>query len=187
MRINEIVKKWVNSDKEKEPRKLGRYWTGDINSILKGYTTPENFFEKGEEIDESGVRMIVSGIASERMLTTIFQDMNVSCKFQEKREIKITEEITLVVKPDYLFEDFLLETKHPFKLFDNIPDRYNFQLEAYYRGFYLPVYLGVFSHPFNVKLMTFIPSKSRWKKICNTLIEFHEKLKKYESDSSKNK
>lgn len=177
MKINEIVKKWVNSGGEKESRKLGRYWASDINSIIKGYLTPDNFFEKGE-IDEDGAKMIVSGIASERMLTTIFQDMNVTCKPQEKKEIKINEEIILVVKPDYLFEDFILEAKHPFKLFDSIPDRYQYQLEAYYRGFYLPVYLGVFSHPFNVKLMTFVPSKPRWKKICNTLIDFHEQLKK---------
>ena len=174
MKIDEILHQYVNQDNVE--RKLGRYWASDIYGILKGYVTPENFFTK-KPIDMYGVRMILTGKANELMLEKILTEMKIDFEPQVKKEIQLTDEIVLVIKPDFVFKDFIVETKYPFSPFQEIPPRYNFQLECYYRGFYLPVYLGKFSSPFNLEFIEYVPSKRRWTRIKKVLMDFHEKLK----------
>lgn len=176
MKISEILTNYVNKDKH--PRKIGRYWATDINSIMKGYLTPKNFF-KQEPVDLGGCRMILTGVAMEDRLKHIFREMEIDCESQVKKEMKITDEITLVVKSDFNFKKFIIETKFPFSRIKDkeIPQRYVHQLECQYRAFYLPVYLGVLSVPFNLRLIEYRPSKRRWSNICRLLEDFHQKLK----------
>ena len=135
---------------------------------------------KKKKIDMEGVRNILRGKADEIMLEKIFEEMDVDFKPQVKKEIRITDEIVLVVKPDFIFPEFILETKHPvrFLMEGEIPTRYQYQLESYYRGFYLPIYLGEFQNPFGVRLIPYIPNKGRWEKIKKVLKDFYRELKR---------
>jgi len=183
MKLEKILSEHINKSKPKYTRELGRYWATDINSIKKGYLTPDNFFVS-KDINIDGVRMILTGMAYEDMLTKIFKEGGVDCSPQEKKVMKITEEIDLVVKPDYVFPDFVVETKYPFSVMkpNSIPDRYKYQLECEYRAFERPVYLGTFSAPFNVTFTLYHPSKNIWKNIQKTLVDFHEQLKKKQNE-----
>ncbi len=180
MKVNEIQSKYVNRNDGRK-RKLGRYWSSEINSIKGGWLKAKDFFIK-KPIDSRGVGMILTGIAMEDMQEKIWKGMNVDFESQIKKEIKINDEIILVVKPDFIFPEFVIETKHPFSKFPlttkGIPMRYCHQLEAEYRAFYKPVYLGVFSIPFRLDLIPYVPSKRRWNNIKELLINFHEELKK---------
>jgi len=176
MKLSELLQKYHN-EQEKEPRQIGRYYSSEIYGIIKGEITPENFFEK-RKIDEIGYKFISEGIAIENFLTEVFTKTGVDFEPQVKKEIKINNEITLVIKPDFHFRTFLVELKRPSKIREEIPVWWSYQLEAYYRGFYLPVHLWQWYYPCGIKELIYIPSKWRWKKIYNTLIEFHHKLKK---------
>lgn len=180
MKFPEILEKYYNDDREEHERKIGRYWASDIYSILKGYLKPKNFFNK-KPIDLKGAGMIATGEAFEDKLKKIFDVVDIDYEYQAKKEIQIDDDIVLVVKPDFVFEHAVLETKFPFRSFplntEGIPERYLYQLECEYRAFYLPVYLGVFTIPFNLTTIEYIPSKLRWKKIIRTLRDFDKELR----------
>ena len=98
--------------------------------------------------------MILVGQAMEDKLTDIFRHNNVECIPQAKEVIKIYDVydqedngIDLVVKPDYLFDDFLIETKFTFSTGDLI-ERYKYQLEAEFRAFERQVYSRHLIFPF---------------------------------------
>lgn len=181
MKLDHILSKHVNQNHK--PRQIGRYWSSEISSIKKGYLTPKNFFED-TDISMGGVRMILTGMAMENMLTKIFEAQEVDCLPQEKKVLSITKEIDLVVKPDFVFPDFVLETKYPFSVVKphTIPERYKYQLECEYRAFNKPVYLGLFSAPFSVEFIPYNPSKYTWNSIQKTLINFHNKLKSHQEN-----
>jgi len=183
MRISELLSNYVNRDSDEHKRAVGRYWATDIGPIMKGYLTPENFFER-KPIDLMGCRMVLTGICFEDMLKKMFETLRVDCESQIKKEIKIDDEITLVVKTDFVFKDFVIETKFPFSMIreNTIPDRYVSQLECEYRSLYKRVYLGVFSVPFDLKLIEYIPSQRRWNTILRVLKDFHQKLKQLQKN-----
>jgi len=173
-KIDEILRGYI--EKRTHEREIGRYWATDCYKILKGYLTPENFFEK-PEINERGVKMMLTGLANELMLEKVFGEMNLDFQSQVKKEIEIAEDIVLVSKVDFLFPSFAIETKFPFSFLTEIPYRYKLQLECEYRSFYVPIYLGILETPFNLRLIEYTPMKSRWRKIKNLLIEFDKKLR----------
>jgi len=185
MKLDKVLSDYVNhKDEGHHSRQIGRYWASDVGSIKKGYLTVENFFERGK-VDDRGVGMILTGIAMEDMLTKIFEKRKVDCEPQAKKVLKINDEIDLVVKPDYVFPEMVVETKFPFSAINpmEVPQRYKHQLECEYRAFEpRRVFLGVFSVPFNVSFIEYIPSKRRWANIKKTLIEFHEELKRLNVD-----
>jgi len=177
MKIEQMLIEYVN--RNNEPRILGRYWATDIWGILKGYITPTNFFE-AKKIDLQGAKYCLTGSAFENMLNQIFTELNIDYEYQVKKEYQVNDEITLVARPDFVFPEFILETKFPFSLIknDEIPLRYCYQLESYYRIFaYKEVYLGVLSIPFNLNIIPYTPSKYRWKQILRALENFHQALK----------
>ena len=177
MKIDKILQDFVNRDDGKHERKIGHYYASELNSISKGYLTPEKFFDK-RDIDLTGTRMIITGIMSEEILHKIFTDAKAVYEYNIKKDLKISDEITLAVKPDFIFKDFIIETKFPFSMVkDEIPDRYTYQLEAEHRAFNKKVYLGVLSVPFSLRLIEFIPSNRRWNNIVKMLEEFHKSLK----------
>jgi len=173
MKIDDIFYKYLNDNPRK--REIGRYWASELNSILKGYSKPEDFL-KPRKIEGIGMKMCLTGMAYEDMLTKIFEEVGADCKTQEKIELKI-EDITLVVKTDYVFPEFVIEAKHPFSEVKEVPIRYQAQLEATYRAFNKPVFLGIFSAPYNLKLIPYKPSEIRWNNIKNKLLNYHEQVK----------
>jgi len=179
MKIKELFDRYVNQ--ENHERQIGRYWASDIYQIKKGYLRPGNFFEK-KKVDEKGVRMILVGEAMESQLQKIFEFNKVKSGYQNKYEIKIKDDIVLVVKPDFEFDNFVIETKFPFSpVVDEIPERYLYQLEAEYRATNKDVYLGVLEIPFKLRLIKYKPLWARWEEIKDILIKFDEDLRKINS------
>jgi len=175
MKVFQIIQSYIN--REDKPREIGRYFASELYGIIKGETTPENFFEK-REVDELGSKYISEGIAIENYLQKVFEEMNVDVICQDKKEIQITDEIVLVVKPDFNFKTFLAELKRPAKVWEEIPIKWVYQLESYYRAFYLPVYLWQAFYPCSIKQLNYTPLEMRWRKIKRILCEFHNGVKK---------
>ena len=176
MKISEVIKKSVN-EREDHERQIGRYWSSELYAIIKGYLKPEDFFRK-KEIDLTGCQMILVGEAMEAKLRELLEKQNIDFQAQVKRELKINNEITLVVQNDFEFPNFVIETKFPFSPIKNeIPARYAYQLEAEARASQKQVYLGVLSIPFDLRLIPYYPSKKRWEIIKRSLIKFHNALK----------
>ena len=176
MQLEDFMLKYLNRENQK-PRQKGRYWASELNSISKGYVTPKNFF-KPSTVAKSSIGLILAGMAFESQLEKILTEGKAKFEYNPKKEIKITDKITLVVKPDFLFPKFTAETKYPYsKVFGNIPDKWLYQLEAEYQAYKLPVHLWVFEYPFAVTSLPYIHSDRRWENIKKLLIEFDSKLK----------
>ena len=173
MKLNKLISNFVNRDNH--PRVKGRYNSSELFNICKGKVTPKNF-NKPRNIDDKGVQLISRGIASEDYLTKVFTEMEIDCESQAKKVIDISEGITLVAKLDFLFKDRIIEVKHPSRTFTEIPPWYQYQCEAYYRAYNLPVYVWEISEPFNITQLVFTPSQKRWDEIQEKLITFHKKL-----------
>ena len=176
MKINQLMKNYVH--REHKERVYGRYHASEIGSIMGGWKKPEDFF-KPNKIELKGCKMILVGCAMEDQLTKIFKYNKVDCKTQLKRVIKIDEEISIVVKPDYIFDDFIIETKFPFsEISSEVPDRYKAQLECEHRAFKKKVYLGVLTSPFDLRLLPYKESDKLWQEIQEVLKVYHKKVKK---------
>jgi hypothetical protein len=177
MKIDEILLKYIKQGHNGE-RVLGRYFATDIERIIRGELTPENFFSK-PEISLEEAKMMITGIGFELMLKEIFEKAKIDFEYQKKAEYQLSDEITLVAKTDFSFQNFILETKFNFRDINRIPLKYTYQLECQSRIFGLPVYLGLFSIPFDLKIIPYFPDSKKWKKIKNILFDFNEKLKKF--------
>jgi len=177
MKTNNLLLNFVNKDSH--PRERGRYWATDIFPIIKGYLKPKDFFTH-KEIDLQGARNIISGEAYESQWKEILEANKIDFKYgnEIKKEIKITDKIILVVKPDFETKNWVLETKYPTKPTNEIPEKWEYQLEAEFRATKKKVYLGIFEYPFNIKYLEYKPSEERWEFIKETLIKFDKKLQK---------
>lgn len=174
MKISDLLDKYVNeSDHE---RKLGRYWSSEIYSIKKGYLKPKDFFTK-RHIDTTGQKRIVSGIGYEMLLNDILTKTGAKYDYNPKEVVKINDEIELVVKPDFVFADYLWELKTPSKRYFTIPEKWQYQLECETRVFKKKGYLVTLHYPFEIKFLPYKSSDIRWKNIQKILIDFHNKLK----------
>jgi len=176
MKINNILLGYVNREKEGHGRQIGRYWASELGAICNGWLKPEDFF-KDKDKELKGTRMILTGVAMEDMLHKIFQEMKVDYDYQTRQEIKIDDEIVITVKPDFVFKDFVIETKFPFSEIENT-DKYAHQLEAEYQTNKKQVYLGILSVPFDLRLIEYTPNENMWVNICEKVVLFHKKLKK---------
>jgi hypothetical protein len=180
MNINDILKKYVNfQDRE---RQIGRYYASEISSIVKGYSKPKDFFT-ARKIDLSGVRNIMSGKAFEAEFKKALNHNEIEYEHEPKRELNIQtgeDKIVIVVKPDFLLKDKLIETKFPVRLGSPTEyiDRYRYQLECEYRAFETPVYLGVFKHPFSLNFYPYKEEEKTWSYIIKTIKDFHNEVKK---------
>jgi hypothetical protein len=179
MTISQLIKWYINLD-EHEPRKIGRYYASETYSIIKGYLKPQDFFTK-RDVDDNGSKLISEGIATEDFLTKVFSKAKekgvIDVSFQDKHELKISDDITLVVKPDYNFSlSFLSELKRPREISYDIPEKWQYQLECEYRAFNKPVQLWQVYYPMSFYHLDYTPSNERWEEIKRALISFHNKL-----------
>jgi len=172
MKVSKLISNYVNKSR---PRVKGRYNSSEIYNIIKGRTTTKNFFDE-RKIDSKGVGLISRGVATEDYLTKVFKEMGIKCESQAKKVIDIAPGIVLVAKLDFLFKDRIIEVKHPSRIFTEIPPWYQYQCEAYYRAYNLPVYVWEVSEPFNITELPYTPSQKRWEESKKTLITFHNKL-----------
>jgi len=125
VKLQDFILKYLNKEDSK-PRQKGRYWASELYSMSKGYITPKNFF-KPSKVDKHAAGLILAGEAFESQLEKILSEGKANFKYNPKKELKITDDITLVVKPDFLFPTFAVETKYPFhKVVDLINYQYIF-------------------------------------------------------------
>lgn len=172
--------------KEKE-RVLGRYYASELNTILNGYIKPEDFF-KPRKI-ESNQKEIRYGMDKELCLADTFKNLNIDCLCgdnQAKFELKINDEIIIVVKPDFLFPDMCWETKAPinWKDFTRIKPSYRYQLECEYRATKRKTFLGYFTSEQYRRLpilVEYVPNNETWNEIIKKLTLYNEQIKKWNS------
>jgi len=96
----------------------------------------------------------------------------------EKRYAPKAGEIRLTVKPDFVFPEYIIETKHPTTPPTTIPNWYKDQLCCEQKAFGLPTYLGIFINPFDMKTYLHKYEESHWEEIKVILVKFDTKLKK---------
>ena len=168
------------NNQEKHERKIGRYWATDIYRLKKGYLTVDNFFERSK-IDDIGAENICTGLAYEDFQEKVWKGKYL--EYNPKTLIDI-DDFTLTIKPDFVFEKCVIETKAPVKQTWSIPDKWKDQLECEYRAYEKKVYLGVFGNNptrrISMHLFPYKPSDVRWKNIQKRLKVFNQELiKKY--------
>ena len=174
MKIREILSKYVN-DKDRE-REIGHYYASEVGQIIKGYLKPKDFF-KHREIDECGVKNICSGQAFEAELKRAFEKTKTKYQHEPRKEIHL-KDFFIVVKPDFILGDKIIECKFPVRTAtpEEYLERYKYQLELEYRAFKKKVYLGIFSHPFDIKTYKYQESEKTWEEIVEALTNFHKEL-----------
>lgn len=202
--LNQAILKEYNKSR---PRVLGRYSTTDISKMLKKSTDkfqglmPEDFF-KPKTMDMKGVKNIFRGYAYESQLLKEFDkiglkqerngDDQLKIEYDVLKERIITKEeleskdykppeIVLVMKPDFVLENVVLETKAPNKLKDEIPQWYVEQCEVQYRLLNKKIIMTLINTGDNeyplLLGIEYTPSDIRWKNIINKIKKFHEALK----------
>jgi len=179
MNLNDLITDYTNRvDPNREPRKVGRYYASELGSIIMGYKTANEFFHP-DPIPTQNAKMIEEGNATENHLAMIFKEMNVPVEMQAKKEIKI-DDITLVVKTDFLFKKFVAELKRPARKVRAIPEKWVYQLEATYRAFNLPVQLWQASYPHEYSSLKYTPADERWETIKKALNNYHIEVRNIE-------
>ncbi len=173
MNIKKILSDYLESDKE---RQIGRYYASEVSSVIKGYKKPKDFFVK-EKLDEKAIGNILSGRAFEAEFKRALDHSKVEYQHEPKEEIKV-DDFVIVVKPDFVFKDKIIETKFPVRLGhpEDYLERYKHQMECEFRAFNKPVYLGIFSHPFDVKVYRYQESDQVWQEVIDYIRDFNKKL-----------
>ena len=157
-------------------RKVGQIWASDLYNIIQKKVVPANYFKR-EPIKLEGVRNILSGIAFEKQWEEVLLANGVKHEYNKRLVYALGDDLELIIRPDFIFEDRVVETKFPVREHDDIPAWYAYQMEAEFRVTGLPVFAGYFSHPFDIKFKKFEPLDSRWDKIKKAVYEFDEQLK----------
>jgi hypothetical protein len=179
MNHNELLIAFCNRDTG-HTRKIGQYWASDLYNIIKKKVTPEDFFKR-RPIDLEGAKRILSGVAFETQWESILIGMGVEHQYNPRMVYPMAEGLDLIVRPDFVFPDRVVETKFPGVIHDDIPAWHAYQMEAEFRVTGLPVYAGYFVHPFDIVYKKFEPSDARWDKIKKAVFRFHEQVKKLEA------
>lgn len=180
MTLKEKISTYLNNPRE---RVLGRYNSSEIYAIIANYKKPENHF-KPDPIKEEHQEIVLRGMAIEAMLADILKDDCMCGENQGKYELKIDEEITIVVKPDFEWKTEVWETKYPREMVYEIPRKWKYQLECQYRATKKPVKLMVFGEPFNITEIPYTPSDETWEEIIKKIKNYHKRVKEYGKQSN---
>ena len=181
MTLQQKISSYLNSPRE---RKLGRYYSSELYSIIGGYKKPEDHF-KPDPIKPEHQGVVLRGMMAEALLADILKD---SCRCgddQPKYELKIDDEITIVVKPDFEWKNEGWETKYPKVPVSEVPKKWRYQLECEYRATGKKIKLMVLSDPkeiktlpFDIKEIEYQPSEATWQEIIKKIKVYHNKVKK---------
>jgi len=177
-----LLTDFINKPDPTHTRRVGRYYASEIGYLRKGCLTANKFFDK-KPIDEQGAMNILSGVFFEDGFEKMLVEQGIKHDYNPKKEIEI-DDFVLVVKPDFVFPNSLVETKAPMRITREIPEKWKDQLCVEGVAFDKPVYLGVFGNNpfrrFSLDTYKYEPEKGRWEDIQNLLRAFHAKLiKKY--------
>ena len=175
MKLKELIKTYVNS-KEKRERKIGRYHASELYNIVAGNLKTKDFFKR-KDVYIVGSCNIDEGIIREDALKTRFDAQKIPHEYQPKKVLKIDEEIELAVVADFKFLDKILEVKSPTTMPNEIKPWNKHQLEAQYRAFGLPVYIGYIKERWENRCFKYEPNDIFWEKTIESLKQFHQKLK----------
>ena len=174
MKSADLLKQYLN--RNSKPRVIGRINASEVHYIRKGWKTPEQWIAN-EPIEEN-IDGILNGMMKEDYLAMILNEMGVKCKCgenQPKYELKISDDVVIVCKPDFEFTEVVWETKAPifYRDFDKVKDSYKDQLEIEHRATGKQIMLGYFKEGqvFPV-LIPYKPSDRRWKNIQEKILAF---------------
>ena len=173
MTIRQIIHSYITSQEQKE-RKAGRYHASELGDIISGKLKPKDFF-KPKKIDEEGAWNIFFGVVLEEGLRNVFEQQEVKCEFQAKKEIKI-DDFVIVCKADFKFSDRIIEMKAPLREKNEISSYHIAQAEAYFRAWGLPVYLMYFMRN-GYRQFLYKTNQSYWDFIVKEVKKFDKKLK----------
>lgn len=168
-------------------RVFGRYNSSELGSIIKKYKSAINHFKvdhiQNSERFPNQVDTVLTGMFIEDGYNKMFKN---DCKCgdkQSKYEYKINDEITIVVKPDFEWEDRVWEMKCPVEPVYEIPKKWKYQLEMEYRATLKDVYLFVVmvgNGKLVETLIPYTPSDETFNEIKTNIIRYHELIKKYQ-------
>ena len=172
MNKQELFYNYVN--KEHRERKKGYFYASEVASIIKGYLKPKDFYKPRPIKECNGV---ISGMAFEAEFKRMLESNNRKFTHEPRYEVKF-DDIVITVKPDFEFEDYVIETKFPYRLgtADDYLERYKHQLELEHQATKKPVKLGIFKHPFDIDFYPYKPSKKTFKEVKVALQNFNKKL-----------
>ncbi len=179
--IDKLLYDYVNA--EPRERKKGRYYSSEISGIIKNYIKPQNFY-KQKVVDKRGVHNVLSGSAFESQLKKILEFHGKEFEHEPKKELKV-KDFVIVVKPDFVFADKIIETKLPIRLGtpEDYLERYKHQMETQWQAFKKPVFLGIFKFPFDLQVVEYKPSPKTWKEIQEKLAKFHSQVPEPQKDT----
>ena len=175
MKLEKLLKNYLNS-REKRPRKIGRYHSSELYSIITGKLKPEDFF-KPKTFDLQVCRNIYEGEIREKALSILLRFNKILMKEQVKDVLKI-KDFEIVCVADFTFEDRILECKAPGIMPDSIKPWNYPQLEIQHRLFNLPVYIIYIKERFDYRVFKYTPNNEFYQEILKRVEEFHIKLKK---------
>ena len=195
--LNEKKYRHLNRlDKPPKERVFGRYNASEIGSIIKRYQSAKSHFKQSTIENNSFfpnmVDTVLLGMFIEDGYNKMF-DGECSCgDKQNKYEYKLNDEITVVVKPDFEWEDRIWEMKCPVKPLEpgTIPDKWKYQLEMEHRVTNKDVYLFVVmvgDGKLIETLTPYTPSDETFEEIKSELIRYHSLIKKYKLKEELNK
>ena len=111
---------------EKREKFIGRFSATDLYGIIKGITTPEEFFN-APRMNKEGSENCLRGNGVEYTVGLKYEAMGAKFDTQIKREI-IIDDLTFVAIADFHFGDKILECKSPEK-FTGYKDYNKYQCE----------------------------------------------------------
>jgi hypothetical protein len=182
MTLNEAKYRYLNRlDEEPKERVFGRYNSSELYSIIAGYQKPEDHFkhktiERSERYPDQ-VELVLRGMFIEDGYNKMLKDKCKCGDNQSKYEYKINDEITIVVKPDFEFENEVWEMKCPREMVYEIPRKWKYQLEMESRATNKPVKLMVIGNMLNEIQIPYEPSDKTFEEIKKAIIKYHKKIK----------
>jgi hypothetical protein len=182
MTLQEKKYRYLNRlDEPPKERVFGRYNASEIYSIIGGYKKAEDHFKqdpiKPSERYPDQVELVLRGMFIEDGYNKILKN---DCKCgdnQSKYEYKIDDEITIVVKPDFEWENEVWEMKCPREMVYEIPRKWKYQLEMESRATNKPVKLLVVGDMLNEVLIPYEQSDKTFEEIVKKIKSYHKKIK----------
>lgn len=192
MTLNQKKYKYLNKiDEPTKERVFGRYNASEIGSIIKRYKSAINHFKpsyiENNKKFPNMVDTVLIGMFIEDGYNKMFEGECNCGEKQSKYEYKLNDEITIVVKPDFEWEDRVWEMKCPVKPVYSIPDKWKYQLEMEYRVTNKDVYLLVVmvgDGKLMETLIPYTPSDKTFDEIKKELIRYHNLIKKYKNNKT---
>ena len=176
MNLNALIKEYYAA-KEKHERKIGRYNSSELYEIITNRLKPEDFL-KEKKFDLQSYRNMYEGEIREMALKILLDASKVKYDYQTKKVKKFKQGFEIVCVADFLFPDYIVECKSPREFSGGIKEWNRPQLEAQFRLFNKPVYVGYVKSHMESKFYKYIPSDSLWKNIIDKVDRFNKEIKK---------